>query len=443
MSVCDWSGFAADVNRLAAGIEAGEVVSPPHQVIVLLDSVPLHYKAAHIWVQAAHPANPGLPGISRRRRLEKARIGYFSGEFYPHPVPALMAQVFEAHDRSQYEVIAFSYGAHSQDEFGMRLERGVDRFIDVREKSDRDIALLAREMGIDIAVDLAGHTGRSRTGIFTWRAAPLQVNYLGYAGTMGADYMDYLIADGTVVPEGHESYYAEKIVRLPNSFLPHDSGRVIASTVYSRDELGLPSTGFVFCSFNNSYKITPEVFDSWMRILARVPNSVLWLSQNNETVVDNLRREALRRGVDVERLIFAGHMPSPADHLARHRAADLFLDTRPYNAHATAIDALWAGLPVLTLPGSGFAARVAASLLKAVQLPELIATSVGSYEAMAVQMAEDPRFLAAIKEKLARNRLDSPLFDTPRFVRHLESSYARMLERLHAGLPPEHIHVPP
>lgn len=443
MSVCDWSGLPADVQRLAAGIEAGEVVSPPHQVIVLLDSVLLHYRAAHIWVQAAHPPNSGLPEIARRRRPEKARIGYFSGEFYPHPVTALMAQVFEAHDRSQYEVIAFSYGAHSQDEFGMRLERGFDRFIDVRGKSDRDIALLAREMEIDIAVDLAGHTGRSRTGIFTWRAAPLQVNYLGYAGTMGADYMDYLIADGTVVPEGHESYYAEKIVRLPNSFLPHDSGRVIASTVYSRDELGLPATGFVFCSFNNSYKITPEVFDSWMRILARVPNSVLWLSQNNETVVENLRREALLRGVDVDRLIFARHMASPADHLARHRAADLFLDTRPYNAHATAIDALWAGLPVLTFPGSGFAARVAASLLKAVQMPELIATSVGSYEAMAVQMAEDPRLLAAIKEKLARNRLDSPLFDTPRFIRHLETSYAMMLERLHAGLPPEHIHVPP
>jgi protein O-GlcNAc transferase len=442
MWVCDWSDFPADVSRLAAGIEAGEMVSP-HLALVLLDSAPLHYKAAHIWVQQAPPPNPALSRISRRRRLEKVRIGYFSGEFFPHPVAVLMAGVFEAHERSQYEVTAFSYGPHSQDEFGRRLERGVDRFIDVREKSDRDIALLAREMEIDIAVDLAGHTGRSRTGIFAWRAAPLQVNYLGYAGTMGADYMDYLIADATVVPEGHESYYAEKIVRLPNSFLPHDSSRTIASTVYTREQLGLPSTAFVFCCFNNSYKITPDVFDSWMRILTRVPNSVLWLSQNSETVVDNLRRETLRRGVDAGRLIFAGRMPSAADHLARHRAADLFLDTRPYNAHATAIDALWAGLPVLTFPGSGFASRVAASLLKAVRLPELIATSAGSYEDMAVQMAADPQFLAAIKEKLARNRLDSPLFDTPRFVKHLETGYAGMLERLHAGLPPEHIHVPP
>lgn len=443
MSVCDWSEFAADVNRLAAGIEAGERVSPPHQSLVVLDSAPLHYKAARIWVQQAPAPNPGFPGISRRRRPGKVRIGYFSGEFFPHPVSVLMAGVFEAHERSQYEVIAFSYGPHSQDEFGRRLQRGFDRFIDVREKSDRDVALLAREMEIDIAVDLAGHTGRSRTGIFAWRAAPLQVNYLGYAGTLGADYMDYLIADATVVPAGHESYYAEKIVRLPNSFFPHDSGRAIASTVYTRAELGLPSTGFVFCCFNNAYKITPDVFDGWMRILARTPNSVLWLSQGNETVVANLRRESARRGVDPERLKFAEHMPSPAAHLARHRAADLFLDTRPYNAHATAIDALWAGLPVLTFPGAGFAARVAASLLKAVQLPELIATSAGGYADMAVQMAEDPQFLVAIKEKLARNRLDSALFDMPRFVKYLEAGYAKMLERFHAGLPPDHIYVPP
>jgi protein O-GlcNAc transferase len=442
MCICDWSDFPADVKRLAVGIEAGEMVSPPHQVLSLLDSAPLQYQAARIWVREAFPPNPELPALARRLRPKKARIGYFSREFYTHPVMILMAGVFEAHERSQYEVFAFSYGALSQDEFGLRLQRGVDHFIDVREKSDRDIALLAREMQIDIAVDLAGHTGFGRTGIFALRAAPLQVNYLGYAGTMGADYMDYLIADGTVVPDGYEQYYAERLVRLPHSFLPHDSTREIASTKYTREELGLPTTGFVFCCFNNSYKITPEVFDSWMRILIRVPDSVLWLSQSSETVVDNLRREASRRGVDAERLIFAKRMPSPADHLARHRAADLFLDTLPYNAHATAIDALWAGLPVLTLPGAGFASRVAASLLNAVLLPELIANSVGSYEAMAVHMAENPQHLTAMKEKLARNRLGSHLFDTPSFVKHLENGYGKMLERLYAGLPPEHIHVP-
>ncbi len=441
MSMCDWSDHAADLSRLTAGIESGEKVSPPHQALVLLDSPRLHFEAARLWVQQVHHPNPGLPALSRRRQKEKIRIGYFSGEFYQHPVSVLMAGVFEGHDRARHEVTAFSYGPHSQDAFGMRLQRGFDRFVDVRERSDRDLALLAREMEIDIAVDLAGLTGRSRIGIFAWRAAPVQVNYLGYAGTMGAEFMDYLIADETVVPEGHESYYAEKTVRLPHGFFPHDPCQAIAETIYTREELGLPLSGFVFCCFNNAYKINPEVFDSWMRILARVPNSVLWLSQSNESMVDNLRRESLRRGVDADRLIFASHMPSPAEHLARQRAADLFLDTRPYNAHSTAIDALWAGLPVLTLPGSGFAARVAASLLNAAQLPELIATSVGSYEDMAVNLAENPRYLAAMKETLARKRLESPLFDTPRFVKHLETGYARMLERFDAGLPPEHFRV--
>jgi len=443
MSICDWSGLPAEVDRLARGIEAGEAVSPPHQILFLIDSSSLQHKAAQIWVQKTYPANAGLGPIARRPRRKRTRIGYFSGEFFPHAVSVLMAGIFEAHERSQYEVIAFSYGPHSQDEFGMRLERGVDQFMDVRAKSDRDVALLAREMEIDIAVDLAGHTGRARTGILALRAAPVQVNFLGYAGTMGADYMDYQVADATVIPQGHERYYAEKIVRLPNSFLPHDSSRAIAGKVYTREELGLPSRGFVFCCFNNSYKITPEVFDSWMRILTRVPGSVLWLSQNNETAANNLRREALQRGVDSGRLIFAGHMPSPADHLARHRAADLFLDTRPYNAHATAIDALWAGLPVLTFPGEGFAGRVAASLLNAVQLPELIVTGAGSYEDLAVQLAENPQWLADMKEKLARNHLTAPLFDTARFVRHLEAGYAKMLERFYAGLPPEPMHVPP
>jgi protein O-GlcNAc transferase len=442
MNVCDWSGLPADVQRLVSGIEAGEMVSPPLPILALVDSVLLHYQAAQIWVREEYPPSPGLPAIPGRLPSEKARIGYFSGDFHEHPVAVLMAEVFEAHDRSKYEVIAFSYGPDPQDDMRKRLRTAFDRFIDVRGKSDRDIALLAREIGIDIAVDLAGHSGGSRTGIFALRAAPLQVNYLGYPGTMGANYMDYLIGDATVVPEANERSYAEKIVRLPDCFLPHDSTRTIAGTVFSRDELGLPSTGFVFCCFNNNYKITPEVFDGWMRILGRVPNSVLWLTQNNEPAADNLRREALRRGVEAERLIFAKRMASPAEHLARHRAGDLFLDTRPYNAHATAMDALWAGLPVLTFPGEGFAGRVAASLLTAIQMEELIATSAGNYEDMAVRMGENPQFHAGIKQKLARNRLVSPLFDTRRFTRHLETGYSKILERFHAGLAPEHIHVP-
>jgi predicted O-linked N-acetylglucosamine transferase (SPINDLY family) len=441
MSICDWSEFSVQVDRLAAGVEAGEKVLPPQQALALLDSASLLYKVSQIWVQNTHPPQRGLARMSPRRP-DRIRIGYFSGEFYPHPVAYLIAGVLESHDRSRFEVIAFSYGAHSQDEFGKRLERGVDRFVDVREKSDRDVALLAREMEIDIAVDLAGHTGRSRTGIFAWRAAPLQVNYLGYAGTMAADYMDYLVADGTVIPEGQESYYSEKIVRLPNSFLPYDFRRGISGTTNSRSKLGLPARGFVYCCFNNSYKITPGRFASWMRVLVRVPTSVLWLSRSNETAVENLRREASRHGVDPGRLIFADHMPSAAEHLARQRVADLFLDTGPFNAHSTALDALCVGLPILTLPGSGFAARVAASLLTSLQLPELIATSAAEYETTAIRMAEDAHFCAAIREKLAQRLLDSPIFDTARYTRYLEIGYLCMADQLCAGLPSEHIHVP-
>ena len=442
MNVCDWSGFPADVHRLASGIEAEELVSTPAPVLLVLDSVLHHYKAAQTWIRHEFPPSPELAPLSRRHRPAKARIGYFSCDFYEHPVSMLLAEVIEAHDRSKYDVIAFSYGPDPQDAMRRRLQKSFDQFIDVRDKSDRDIALLARSMDIDIAVDLTGHTAGARTGVFALRAAPLQVNYLGYPGTMGADYMDYLIADATVVPKEMEPHYAEKIIRLPHSFLPNDSTRTIASTVYSREDLGLPTNGAVFCCFNNVQKVTPDVFDSWMRILTRAPNSVLWLSRVGETAADNLRREASLRGMDPERLIFAAHMPSPADHLARHRAADLFLDTRPYNAHATAVNALWAGLPVLTLPGEGFASRVAASLLESIQLPELIATSAASYEDLAVHLVENPQLLASLKEKLARQRIDSPLFDTRGFVRYLESGYAEIIDRLERGLAPEHIYVP-
>jgi predicted O-linked N-acetylglucosamine transferase (SPINDLY family) len=392
-------------------------------------------------VREEHPGNRALPAVLKHPSRDKIRIGYFSADFYDHPVAALMAETFEAHDRSRYEVTAFSFGLDTQDGMRRRMERAFDRFLDVRGKSDQDIALLARSVGIDIAVDLAGYTGGSRTGIFALRAAPIQVNYLGYPGTMGAEYMDYLIGDRTVVPEAQQRHYTEKIVYLPHSYLPHDSSRTISETVFTREELGLPPTGFVFCCFNNSYKITPSTFDSWMRILSQVENSVLWLSQNNPTAASNLRREAARRGVNAERLIFANRMASLTDHLARHRVADLFLDTLPYNAHATAIDALWAGLPVLTCVGEGFAARVAASLLTAIELPELITSTAEQYEELAVQLAANPQRLALIRQKLASNRLKTPLFDTRAFTRHLEAAYARIHERCQANLPPEHIYV--
>ena len=301
--------------------------------------------------------------------------------------------------------------------------------------------MLARSLEIDIGVDLKGFTEDARTNIFAMRAAPIQVNYLGYPGTMGADYIDYLIADSTVIPASYRPHYTEKIVYLPNSYQPNDRKRQISDKMFTRSELGLPQEGFVFCCFNNNYKITPDVFDSWMRILEHVEGSVLWLLEDNEIAARNLKKEASVRGIDPDRLVFAPRMALP-DHLARHRMADLFLDTLPYNAHTTASDALWAGLPVLTQIGETFAGRVAASLLNAMHLPELITTARDAYEALAVELATNPAKLASIKRKLTDHRLTTPLFDTELFTKHIEAAYTTMYERYHADLPPDHIYVP-
>ncbi len=295
-----------------------------------------------------------------------------------------------------------------------RLQASFERFIEAQPYSDSQIANLIKELEIDILVDLAGFTTNSRTSIFAKRPAPIQVNYLGYPGTMGAEYIDYIIADRIVIPEDQHEFYSEKIAYLPSSYQVNDAKRSIADRAFTRTELGLPLTGFVYCCFNNNYKITPRVFDSWMRILKQVEGGVLWLLEGNAKAASNLRKEAVARGVDAERLIFANHMPLP-DHLARHRLADLFLDTLPYNAHTTASDALWAGLPVLTCLGETFAGRVAASLLNAIGLPELISATLEAYEQMAIDLATQPENLAVIKRKLAENRRGTPLFDTKLF----------------------------
>ncbi len=440
MHVCEWKDVETDLNSVSAAVEADVAVAPPLIILTLIDSPQLHFKAARSWVREKIVTHDVLPAIPRREHSGKIHLGYFSADFCDHPVAFLAAGFLELHDRSRFEVTAFSYGPDTQDAMRIRLETTVDRFLDVKDKSDEDVALLSRSLGIDIAIDLGGHTGTSRTGIFALRAAPIQINYLGYPGTMAAEFIDYLIADRTVIPEDQQRHYSEKIVYLPDQFLPHDSRREIARREFRREEFGLPGTGFIFCCFNSSHKIMPDIFDIWMRILARTGDSVLWLSQNNATAGQNLMREAENRGIDARRLIFASRMPSAAEHLARHRIADLFLDTLPYNAHATALDALWSGLPVLTRTGQGFAARVGASVLKAVGLPELITATAVQYEELAVELAANPQRLAEIRQKLERHRLTTPLFDTARFTRNLERAYARVFERYQAGLAPEHLH---
>jgi len=441
MHICDWNGFEDEVAELGSAIERDQAISNPFFILSLSDSAQWQKKAAEIWVREQHPMDRTLPSIPRRGRHDRIRIGYFSADLRDHAVAFLISELFELHDRSRFELTAFSFGPDTRDATRKRLENAFDRFIDVRARSDQDCALLARSLEIDVAVDLAGFTQYCRPGIFALRAAPLQVNFLGYPGTMGAEYMDYLVADRTLVPEGCEQHYSEKIIFLPNSYQPNDSKRRIADTCYTREQLGLPDTGFVFCCFNNNFKITPGTFDSWMAVLAQVQGSVLWLLQDNTGAASNLRREAVRRGVHSDRLIFAERMVM-AEHLARQRVADLFLDTLPYNGHTTASDALWAGLPVLTCVGEAFASRVAASLLNAMRMPELITTTSGQYERMAVDLATDPLRLSAIRRKLAHNRLAAPLFDTRLYTKHIETAYIAICERYHSDQALDHLYPP-
>ncbi|HEY4446283.1 MAG TPA: tetratricopeptide repeat protein [Steroidobacteraceae bacterium] len=440
MQLCDWRDLDKKIAELDAAIRQDKQYTVPFPVLALRDSLSLQRRAAEIWSDEAHRAIPVPSWIETRSRRGKIRLGYYSADFHDHASAYLMAELFESHDRARFDLVAFSFGPDKRDAMRQRLSAAFDRFLDVRTSSDREVAQVSREMDIDIAVDLKGFTQHARHGIFANRAAPVQVNYLGYPGTMGASYMDYIIADRTLIPQQSLPHYTEKVVYLPNSYQVNDRRRQIADRQFSRAELGLPAAGFVFCCFNNSYKITPQTFDSWMRILERVERSVLWLLEDNRTAANNLRREAQARGVSAARLIFAPRMPLP-EHLARHRAADLFIDTLPCNAHTTASDALWAGLPVLTRQGESFAARVAASLLNAIGLPELITTTQEQYEARAIELGASPGRSAHLRRTLSENRLTAPLFDTELFTRHIEDAYTQMYERLRAGLNPDHIKV--
>jgi predicted O-linked N-acetylglucosamine transferase (SPINDLY family) len=443
MRLCDWTGFEPATADLAGRIDADQAACLPLTALTVSDSARLHLEAARIFLREECP-RAGAPVVfSNRRRHGRIRVGYFSADFRIHPVSLLLAEMIELFDRSRFEVIAYSFGPDTQDEMRRRLQHSFDRFLDVRDRSAADIALLARDMELDIAVDLGGFTTGARPGIFSQRAAPIQAGFLGYPATTAAPYMDYLFADVTTVPEAMRPFYSERIVYLPHSFMVHDSTRPIAPHTPTRAQAGLPPSGFVFCCFNACYKITPGIFDAWMQILKRVSGSVLWLSGDNATAANHLRRSAASRGVAAERLVFAPKLPSQSEHLRRISLADLFLDTLPYNAHATAADALWVGLPILTCAGEAFASRVTASLLSAIGLPELIAPTPCQYEARAIELATDGAELRAIRRKLAANRLTSPLFDTRLFTTHMEMALREMYERHQADQPPADIHVAP
>jgi predicted O-linked N-acetylglucosamine transferase (SPINDLY family) len=440
MRICRWDGLKEKIENLLGQVDAGEPAAPPFPLLAMPSSPRQQLEAASQVFRDSPVFDGRYPSLLKRTGAGKLRLGYFSSDLYSHATAHLIAGMFEAHDRSQFEIIGFAFGGDEADPMRQRIAKAFDRLIDVSNMPERKIADMSRELGIHIGVDLKGHTKDSRPRIFAPRAAPIQVNYLGYPGTMGAACFDYIIGDPVVTPREHSAHFSERIVSLPHCYQVNDSKRHRPDRSFSRRELGLPEKGFVFCCFNNSFKILPGVFDIWMRLLIAVEGSVLWLLEDSPAARKNLRTEAQKRNVSPDRLVFATRVPV-LDHLARHRAADLFLDTFPYNAHTTASDALWMGLPLLTRRGETFAGRVAASLLTAIALPELIAESDEHYESRARALATRPEMLASVKRRLEINRQSCPLFDTARYTRNIEAAYQRMWQRYESGVAPEHFTI--
>ncbi len=436
LNLCDWDGLPEDIAVLRDQIVQAKAVTLPFHSLLTLTSPNEQLLCAKARVALEFPRGSITWSASPRYDHERIRLAYVSADFHEHATSHLMAGLIEHHDRNRFETIAISFGPDDDSETQRRIRGAFDRFVDVRGCSDLEAGRRIRELEVDIAVDLKGFTGDCRPGILVSRPAPLQVSYLGYPGTMGADFIDYIIADRWVIPPDQRRYYAEEIVYLPDCYQCNDDKRTIGTAAPTRIEAGLPAQGFVFCSFNHTFKIMPEVFDVWMRLLGRIEGSVLWQLADHPAARRNLRAEAERRGIAPDRIVFADRLP-PDRHLARHALADLFLDTLPYGAHTTASDALWAGLPLLTCLGSAFAGRVAASLLHAIGLPELVTTSLDEYETLAVELASEPVLLGALKAKLAVHRRTHALFDTARFCRGIEAAYVTMHQRHQRGDPPE------
>ncbi len=438
-SLGDWSQRTEHAALIIERIEAGISASAPHPFLWICDSAATQLRCASLYASEQFPAVAPLwrGQIYRHRRL---RVAYLSADFSDHPVAHLIAGVLERHDRSSVETLGVSL---RQDPAGgamqVRMQSAFEHFYDASNAGDQEVAQRLREREIDIVVDLTGYTRNGRMGILAHRPAPLQINYLGFAGTLGAGYVDYIIGDAIVIPTEHERFFSEQLICMPHCFLPNDDRQLIATEVPRRRDLALPETGFVFCAFNNIYKINPMMFDIWMDLLRKTPGSVLWLRGRDEAVLANLRREARARGVNDARLVFAARVPTMQAHLARYTQADLFLDTLPYGAHATARDALWAGLPVLTCAGNGFASRVAASLLNALDLPELVTADLEGYASQALTLAHSPGMLAELRAKLAHHRISGPAFDTDLYRQHLESAYRNLSDRQRRGESPSRI----
>lgn len=426
LHACDWTDHDQLQRAIIAGLREGKRTCKSLGLMALSDDAADHQRCARIFSAHHLPESPPPLWKGERYQHERIRIAYLSPDLREHPVGHLMAGIFEHHDRHRFETIAVSLGVDDQSRLRERMVKAFDHFIDARAMSSRHIAETLRDMEVDVLIDLAGYTSDSRSDVLAYRPAPAHVNYLGYPGTLGYKEMDYIIADRCVIPPDHQRFYDERVLYLPDAYLPTDDSVRIAERTPTRAECGLPEDAFVFCSFCHDYKINPHLFDRWMRILQAVPGSVLWLMSRNERSQANLRQAAQERGVSPERLVFASRVPRVEDHLARYRQANLFLDTHPYNAHTTAADALMSGLPVLTYLGNSFPSRVAASLLQTVGLHELVTHSHDEYEQAAIRLAQQPAQLQDIQARLQRDRAGSGLFNTPAFCRHLEALYTQI-----------------
>jgi len=441
LAICKWDGLAAHVDALRTQVRRGEIAAEPFVLIAVSPSAEEHRLCAERHVREKLPRRTPLWQGSRYRH-DRIRLAYLSADYCEHATAYLAAGLFERHDRARFEVIGVSYGHDDRSPMRQRLTRAFDRFVDVHSRGDEETARLLREMEVDIAIDLKGYTSGARPGILSYRPAPVQASYLGFPGTMAAPFIDYILADRFVLPEKHQPDYSEKVVYLPDSYQVNDAARAIAERIPTRAQAGLPHNAFVFCCFNNSYKIMPSMFEVWMKLLREIPESALWLLEDNREASQSLQHCAQASGVDPARLVFAARL-APPEHLARHRLADLFLDTLPYNAHTTASDALWAGLPVLTCAGHTFAGRVAGSLLGAVGLAELVTQNLRDYETLALKLARAPALLAQVRGRLERNRSTAALFDAERFRRHIEAAYQMIWETSQRGERPRGFAVDP
>ncbi len=437
--ICDWKYFKKDIKNLEKNIEIKKKTAPPFLTLSLFDSPQIQKNASIIWCEDKFFKSKNIY-FENKKINKKVRIGYYSADFGEHAMSYLLANLFELHDKSKFEIIAFSFVNHSESKIGKRVSNSFNKFFDVSLKSDEEIVELSKNLNIEIAVDLMGFTKKNRFSIFHKRCSPIQVNYLGYPGTLGNANIDYIIADKIIIPKKNEKFYSEKIVYLPNTYQVNDSKKQISKKFLSKKEFGLPENSFIFCCFNQNYKINPKIFNIWMDLLLEVKNSTLWLIEDNEISIKNLKKEAEKKMVNQNRIIFAKRLPNEK-HLARHKLADLFIDTFPYTAHTTGSDALWSGLPLVTLKGETFASRVASSLLNAVNLPELVTTSYEEYKELAIKLSLNPKILQTFKKKLEINISKKPLFNTKLFVKNIESAFIQMHDRYYKGMPKKNIYI--